>query len=211
MNSSTQELTKKTTEELIEESLPQAMTYIDYREMVAQLVLEGKSTGPDQSEALSGYTLLNHNRMRRWDKTLRLSEDIITEISKMDEKRTWVVLTESWCGDAAPSLPVMHKMASLNSNITLKVLLRDENVELMNRFLTNGSMSIPKLIVIDDTTETILGEWGPRPEQAAEMVRVQKDSPEGLTPEFRETLQSWYNRDKGKSIANELLASLLLK
>ncbi|WP_339707275.1 thioredoxin family protein [uncultured Kriegella sp.] len=211
MNTPTQELTKKTTEELLEESLPQAMTYVDYREMVAQLVLEGKSTGPDQSEALRDYTLLNHNRMRRWDKTLRLSEDTINEISKIDHKRTWVVLTESWCGDAAPSLPVMHKMASLNSNINLKVLLRDENIELMNRFLTNGAMSIPKLIVIDDTTNTILDEWGPRPVEAAEMVKTQKNSPEGLTPEFRETLQSWYNKDKGKSIANELLSSLLLK
>ncbi|SDL69261.1 thioredoxin family protein [Kriegella aquimaris] len=208
---STQELTKKTTEELLEESLPQAMTYIEYREMVGQLVLEGKSTGNDQTEALIGYTLLNHNRMKRWDKTLRLSDDIITEVSKLDKKRTWVVLTESWCGDAAPSLPVMNKIASLNSNITFKVLLRDENIELMNRFLTNGSMAIPKLIVIDDATNTILGEWGSRPEQAAEMVKIQKNSPEGLTPEFRETLQSWYNKDKGKSIANELLASLLLK
>ena len=211
MNSSTQEILEKTTKELLEESLPQAMTYIDYREMVAQLVLEGKSTGTDRTEALSNYTLLNHNRMRRWDKMLKLSEDTIYQVSKLDKKRTWIVLTESWCGDAAPSLPVMHKMASLNSNITLKILLRDENSELMNRFLTNGSMSIPKLIIIDDATDTILDEWGPRPKKAAEMVVTQKSKPEGLTPEFKETLQLWYNKDKGQSIAHELLAALLLK
>ena len=211
MNSSTQEILEKTTKVLLEESLPQAMTYIDYREMVAQLVLEGKSTGTDQTEALSNYTLLNHNRMRRWDKMLKLSEDTIYQVSKLDKKRTWIVLTESWCGDAAPALPVMHKMASLNSNITLKILLRDENSELMNRFLTNGSMSIPKLIIIDDATDTTLDEWGPRPKKAAEMVVNQKSKPEGLTPEFKETLQLWYNKDKGQSIAHELLAALLLK
>ena len=38
-------------------------------------------------------------------------------------------------------------------NIELKIVLRDENEELMNEFLTNGSRSIPKLIVLDENLE----------------------------------------------------------
>ena len=61
-----------------------------------------------------------------------------------------MVLTEGWCGDAAQVLPVINKIASLSDFIDLKIILRDEHEELMNKFLTNGSKSIPKLVAIDE-------------------------------------------------------------
>ena len=59
----------------------------------------------------------------------------------------WLVLTEAWCGDAAQSLPIINKMAEVSDNITLRLILRDENLDVMDQFLQNGrSRSIPKLI-----------------------------------------------------------------
>ena len=87
---------------------------------------------------------------------------------------TWLVITESWCGDASPSLPVMNKIAELSSHLELRIVLRDEHPELMDVFLTNGARSIPKLIVLDGNTNDVLGEWGPRSPKATEMVMDEK-------------------------------------
>ncbi len=201
---------EKTTKALIEESLPKSRSYTEYRNLVAQMAEEKKSTGSEQTEALTNYTHLNDRRMKRWDKTLRFNEEVVGQISKVNRKITWLVLTESWCGDASPSLPVMHKITELNSNISLKIVLRDENVDLMNRFLTNGGMSIPKLIAIDDSTNEVLGEWGPRSKSATKLVEDYKAAHGQLSAEFKQDLQVWYNKDKGQSVLKDL-TSLLLK
>jgi len=201
---------EKTTHQLIEESKLSAMSYSRYRDLVAQLTEEEKSTGPEQTEALSNYTQLNNRRMKRWDKTLKISETTTNVISALDKKVSLYVLTESWCGDAAPALPVMNKIAALNEHIALKVILRDDNIALMNRFLTNGNMSIPKLIIWDEEKQEVIGDWGPRPQPLAELVADHKAANGKLLPEIKEEIQQWYNTDKGQTILNEL-TSLLLK
>jgi len=196
---------EKTTRMLIEESSSRAMSYTEYIALVKQLAEEGKSTGPEQTEALTNYTQLNDRRMKRWDKTLKFSEEAVEKIIKVNSKITWLVLTESWCGDASPSLPVMHKISELNPNISLKIVLRDENIDLMNRFLTNDGMSIPKLIAIDESSEKVIGDWGPRSKAATQLVEDYKAEHGKLTPEFKQDLQVWYNKDKGQSVLADLL------
>ena len=70
-------------------------------------------------------------------------------MSQLKDNFTLLVLAEGWCGDAAQILPVINKIAEYSSLIDLKVVCRDENPELMDQFLTNGSKSIPKVIIID--------------------------------------------------------------
>ncbi len=211
MNTSVLQPMEKTAQKLIQASLPKAMSYTAYRTLVTQLAENGKSTGPEQTEAVTDYTRLNDRRMKRWDKTLKFSNEALEVISKFDKKTTWLVLTESWCGDAAPSLPVMNKIAELNPAISLRILLRDENESLMNYFLTNGGKSIPKLIAIDERTEKVIGEWGARSKNATNLVEINKKEHGEITAEFKQELQLWYNKDKGQSILEDLLAGLLLK
>lgn len=201
-------IAEKTTKMLIAESTSKAISYSEYRTLVTQLAEEGKSTGPEQTEALTNYTQLNDRRMKRWDKTLKFSEEAIEEISMVGSKITWLVLTESWCGDASPSLPVMHKITELNPNISLKIILRDENIDLMNRFLSNGGMSIPKLIAVDENSGEVIGDWGPRSKAATQLVEDYKAEHGKLTPEFKQDLQVWYNKDKGQSVLADLLEQL---
>ncbi|CAM4297838.1 thioredoxin family protein [Zobellia roscoffensis] len=203
--------TENNTTQLIEKALSQAVTYEDYRAMVNQLALEGKATGPVQTEALANYTMLNDRRMKRFDKTVKVSAEDAEAIAKLDKKVQLIVLTESWCGDAAPALPVINKVAQLNDNIDFKVVLRDENVDLMNQFLTNGGMSIPKLIVWDEENQEVLADWGPRPELAAKLVADHKEKYGELLPEIKEEIQQWYNKDKGQSTLKEVLTRLPLK
>jgi thiol-disulfide isomerase/thioredoxin len=194
---------------LVQQGLEKAMTYEGYRQMVSALVDESKSTGPNQTEALSSYTLLNDRRMKRFDKTVEIDEVTTQRIASAKRNITLLVLTESWCGDAAPALPVMHKVAELNDRIDFKIVLRDENVELMNLFLTNGVMSIPKLIFWDSDNKEVLGSWGPRPKPAAQLVVDHKAKYGALLPEIKEEIQIWYNKDKGQTILTELTGLLL--
>lgn len=187
------------------------MSYASFRELTDTLAVNGQTTGSDQSESFIQYTALNSRRMKRWDKTLRIPDDITLTIKSIDRKINWLVLNESWCGDAAPTLPLMNKIAALNPNIQLGILLRDEHLDLMEQFRTEGALSIPKLISTDANSGRILAEWGPRPEKAAQLVRDYKEKHGILTPELREDLQRWYNEDKGQSTLKELLPLLALE
>lgn len=190
------------------EAIEEATSYQEYRELVSNHVQNGTSTGPNQTEALAQYTLLNDSRMRRLDKTTKVSDSILEKISDFKGNQTWLVLTESWCGDAAQSMPIMNKLAEITEKIDLRVVQRDEHLDLMNAFLTNGGQSIPKLILIDTAANKLIGEWGPRPSTATEMVDSYKNEHGSLSPEFKQDLQVWYNRDKGVSIAEDLMKLL---
>ncbi|PJB12855.1 MAG: thioredoxin family protein [Flavobacteriales bacterium CG_4_9_14_3_um_filter_40_17] len=190
---------------IIEQSLEKSMSYKEYRILVQQLLEENESTGNTQSESLLNYSQLNDRRMHRWDKTLRVPEDIERKIKKFDKEITWLVIAESWCGDAAHVLPVINKMTELNSNINLRIVIRDENMDLMNQFLTNGSQSIPKLIVLQKDTLEVLTIWGPRPSNATKMVEDYKKEHGSLDTAFKEDLQMWYNKDKGINIMQDLV------
>lgn len=198
---------EKATKALVKEGLLKAISYSDYRKKISLLVVAGKSTGPEQTEALADYTLLNDRRMRRFDKTVKIDAETVSKIESLTDRITLLVLTESWCGDAAPTLPVMNKIAEINDNIDFKVLLRDENTELMNRFLTNGTLSIPKLILLDEDKE-VIGTWGPRPKPAAQLVLDHKQKHGELLPEIKEEIQQWYNKDKGQTAIQEIVALL---
>ncbi len=193
--------------EIIENSLQKAISYSEYRTLVKELLDEGKSTGLNQSEDLLNYSLLNDKRMKRLDKTIKVSEETIAKLKDVKEPQTWLVLTEGWCGDAAQNLPVINKIAEENSNIKLKLVLRDENLELMDEFLTNGGRSIPKLIALDKDNK-VINTWGPRPVVATQMVADYKAAHGSLDADFKKDLQVWYNKNKGENVQENIISLL---
>ncbi len=190
---------------ILEKSLQTAQSYTDYKKKVLELLKEGKSTGTDQNEDLFHFTKLNNQRMKRLDKQTKLNEETLSKTQKIDRDFIWLVLTESWCGDAAQTLPVINKFAEANEKIDLKVLLRDENEELMNQFLTNGSKSIPKLIVVDNNSKEVVGSWGPRSAKASKLVTDYKEKHGKVDAKLKTDLQNWYNEDRGAQIEMEML------
>lgn len=195
-------------EQLIQDALPKAISYQEYRTLTEEHALAETNSGPEVKESLVNYTKLNHRRMKRLDKTLKLSEEVKEKIVSYSKNVAWLVLTETWCGDAAQTMPMMQKIANLNTGIDFKVLLRDEHLELMDQFLYNGGRSIPKLIAFNTDTNEVIGDWGPRPTEATKMVDDYKAAHGKLTPEFKEDLQIWYNKDKGKNTTEDLLQLL---
>lgn len=193
---------------IIEKSLNHSMTYEEYRDLIKQLVEKHSTTGFEKTEANINFTMLNDRRMRRWDKTLKLNDQAVEAAQRLHEHVTWLVITESWCGDAAHVLPVFNKLVETNRNIDLRIVLRDENENLMNMFLTNGTSSIPKLIMINDHTGHVVETYGPRPSLATQMVNNYKAEHGRLSPEFKEDLQRWYNQNKGENIIEDLTKML---
>lgn len=183
--------------------LAKAYSYAQYQQLIEGLLAQEKTTGPKQTPDLVHYTKLNMRRMYRWDKTAILNEELIDLLTSLSEPWTWVVLTEGWCGDAAQNLPVISKMANLSHNITLKLLLRDENLDVMDQYLTHGGRSIPKLICLKTRTLEELGTWGPRPEVAQQLVMAYKQNPQVSFEEFAETLHAWYAKDKTQHLQME--------
>jgi thiol-disulfide isomerase/thioredoxin len=192
----------------IKNSLENSISYDAYRTLMQHLVETQATTGVDQNEALINYTMLNAKRMKRWDKTVKVSEEIKQKITALDKKVTWLIITESWCGDAAHVIPVLNKLADLNPNITFRLVERDKNLDLIDMFLTNGGRAIAKLIMLDDETGEVLNTFGPRPSEATALVNAYKAEHGKLTPEFKQDLQVWYNKNKGQNIINDITAML---
>ena len=188
----------------IAQSFLNSYSYPEYRKIVSDLLAEGKSSGNEQTEELLHYSKLNETRMNRLDKTISIDESVANKIHGLKKKYVWLTLTEGWCGDAAQIVPILFKMASVSDRISLKLVFRDENESLMNLFLTNGSKSVPKVIILDANTLEVKATWGPRPEGATHLIKSYK-AQYGVVDETAKTeLQLWYFNDKGLSIQREL-------
>lgn len=192
---------------IINNSLLNSISYKTYRNLIDKLAEEGKTSGPDQSEGLIEFTALNAQRYKRLDKTTKIADEQSEYIKNFDKQLTFLVITESWCGDAAQIVPVVNKIAELNPKINIKLVFRDENEPLMNQFLTNGGKAIP-VVVILDSENNVITHWGSRPSTATKMVEDFKVAHGKLTPEFKEDLQKWYNQDKGKTTVDDFIAIL---
>jgi hypothetical protein len=148
--------------------------------------------------------------MNRLEKTMKISEGIVENLKSLKSEYIWLVISEGWCGDAAQLLPIFDKMADASEGkIELKIVLRDENEELMNLFLTNKAKSIPKLIVINRETGGALAHWGPRPKGAADLIANYKKEHGVLDETAKTDLQLWYLHDKGLSTQIEINGMML--
>lgn len=121
-----------------------------------------------------------------------------------DAKVKLLVLAEDWCGDAANTVPMLAKWAEETPGLELRILKRDEHPEVMDRYLTGTSRSIPIVIVLDrDFRE--LGHWGPRPLDL--QAWVMENKPKLQKEELYQQVRKWYARDRGESTLREVLAA----
>jgi hypothetical protein len=182
--------------------IEKSMSFAEYIKLIDDLLMDGKTTGTNQSDAMFNYGKLNRQRMHRLEKTVKLNDSLVEKAGKVERKMIWLIITEGWCGDAAQNIPTIEKIAAQNDLIETRYVLRDENLELMDAYLTNNARSIPKLIALDAETLEVIGTWGPRPQIAMDFYHELKK--QGLEkPLIMENLQRWYLQDKEKSLQSE--------
>ncbi len=149
------------------------------------------------------YTKLNMHRSSRIEKNYKVSEKLKTEVEKIKEPLLWMVITENWCGDSAQNLPYIANIAALNSNIDLRIVLRDSHPEIMDLYLTDGTRSIPVFVAFDMQGNEKF-KWGPRPEEAQQLMKQWKA--QGIVkPELYEKLHLWYGKNRGRNLEEEML------
>jgi hypothetical protein len=190
---------------VITNSINKSISYAEYRSLISNYAQVGKTTGLISTPDYINYTKLNESRMHRLDKTIEVTHQAKSILENLPKEHTWLVIAESWCGDAAQILPVINKMADVTSKIDLRIVLRDENEDLMNLFLTNGTKSIPKLIIIDKESGVVVADFGPRPEPAKQLIVDYKAAHGVVNETAKIELQKWYLTDKGVSIQNEII------
>lgn len=177
---------------------------IDYHAFMRSFTDQVQNANLNDESELKHYEnrKLNLHRVQKWNKIFVPSQKLIDIVSSISSTQTWMFVTESWCGDSAQSLPIIAKAAALNDKINLQIVLRDENLEIMDRYLTNGSRSIPKLVVFDSDNNELF-QWGPRPALAKNLfTKLKNDGAEKA--EINREIHLWYAKDRGKEIDNEL-------
>ena len=189
-----------------------ALTYEQYVQLSTDRLAQGLSTSDDphyNTPEILGYVKLNLHRMSRLNKLMGVIPELQSAVAQVPEPWMWLVLTESWCGDAAQSVPVLQRIADESPNIEVRFMLRDQYPAIMNAYLTNSGKSIPKLICLrtgDLTSPTLreIGTWGPRP--AGLQTLMDDWRTEKLTlADAVERAQRWYNDDRTQAVQHELL------
>jgi len=182
----------------------EGMTYQEYRSLINELLLNHKTTGPDDSDAMLHYTKMNVQRMNRVDKTVKLNDAFVDLLGAVKNKYRFLVISEGWCGDAAQIVPVFDKIAaSFIDKFELRFVLRDKNLPLIDAHLTKGGRAIPVLLILDEKGN-VVKKWGPRPDILQELLAGWKRDSSDMM-EIAEKLHGWYAKDKTQTTQQELM------
>ncbi|ABS21437.1 thioredoxin family protein [Bacillus cytotoxicus] len=121
---------------------------------------------------------------------------------RQNDKWRVIVLTADWCGDALLCVPVMKRICEV-ANIDMRLLIRDENLELMDQYLTNGTArSIPIFIFVDQEGNE-KAVWGPRAPKIQELITSMRETlPEKEDPSFEEKQKEMYAKFR-ETLAND--------
>lgn len=142
-----------------------------------------------------------------WQGVYRKSVTPDWALAELEERgRDWklIAISEDWCGDASNLVPIFARLAEASPWIDLRIVKRDEHPELMDMYLTNGSRSIPIVVIMDEAFRPV-GRWGPRPVELQEFVIREKRAGERPNPEIYKDVRRWYARDRGETTLRELL------
>ncbi len=118
-----------------------------------------------------------------------------------------LVITEPWCGDSLAFLPVLLKMGDINGNWDIRIALRSENEDLMNRFLTKGGKAIPVFLFMKPDY-SLMFRWGPRPASAQKLFESYREKIDSGDIEMKDVhlkLRKLYAADRG----NELMCTII--
>lgn len=185
--------------------LNNSFTYAAFRAYVTE-ALQNNPEKLQLSADYLPYAELNEARLHRLDKTLQVEPEVALVMENLSKDYLWLVISESWCGDAAQSVPMLNKMATITDKVELKIIFRDQNLDLMDQYLTNGGRAIPKLLIVDKETLEVLGDWGPRPADAVELVNNYKAEHGKFDEDGIIALNKWYTKNKGQQVQQEVAA-----
>ncbi|MBL1212114.1 MAG: thioredoxin family protein [Ignavibacteriae bacterium] len=193
------------TPKFFEERRPHnGIDYPDFMESTKQSIGIAKPDELNERELnIFNYRKLNFQRSNRIHKTFKIEDEHAEIIKSIDQPQLWMVITEDWCGDSAQNLPYLYLLSELSEFVTLKIIPRDDNLDIMDLYLTNGkSRSIPKLVVFDEAGNELF-TWGPRPQELVNLIEQWKSEGKDKT-EWTTAVHTWYAKNKGQQLIEEI-------
>ena len=178
--------------------------------MTSHLSLDTVSRQPDWDRGIAFESFLDvaEENCDLWTNTYRratVPADLVARAEAVPGTWHLLVLSEDWCGDASNTVPPLAAFAREAGNVELRMLDRDENLELMDEHLTNGTArSIPVVIVLDGEGAE-RGWWGPRPADLQAWFEGPEAQAMDREDRYRE-IRKWYARDKGRTTVAEVVA-----
>lgn len=187
------------------EVLNRTMNFDEYMALTKSIVESNEPTGIYQNPKTHRYTRSNLERMEKVLDKMVLNQKLYNLLSELSEEWVWLVISEPWCGDASWGTPALYIMASASDKIDFRILLRDQNPEIMQHYQTAGTDSIPKLICLKKEGLVELGTWGPRPQTLHQMVLQFKNNPAFDYRESVRMLHAWFEEDMTRSTQEEMI------
>ena len=183
-------------------------TYKEFIQLSKELIITSDPNELDDKEKkYFNYRKINLQRTNRINKTFKPKREISELINRINQEQHWLVITEDWCGDSAQNLPYIVNYIAQNPHIRLSIILRDENLEVVDSYFKEGNpRSIPKIVGFDKKGNELF-IWGPRPKAAQDLVKQLKT--EGYSKEdYNKELHLWYSRNKGQELEKEFYSIL---
>lgn len=180
-----------------------AISFEEYVQTAKQR-LENPST--EQEKEYKQYYELGLQRIDRTWKKYTPDEEQLQTLESKNFKGKILIISEAWCGDASATVPALVKFFDGKNEV--KIFLRDSDKSLINQYLTNGTESIPKVLILNEDF-TVKNFWGPRPKFGHELLLKFKADPESYPREtFYNDLQLYYAKNRGKDAVAEILELL---
>ena len=126
----------------------------------------------------------NRDRLEENEQRVDLAKEDLAAFRALPRPVKVVVLAEDWCGDVLANLPVLGRLAKDSGKLDVRIFLRDQNDDIMQRYLNKGQFkSIPVFVFFDDAFRE-LGHWIERPASVTEIRAKRRKDIFAAHPEF---------------------------
>jgi thiol-disulfide isomerase/thioredoxin len=126
----------------------------------------------------------NRDRLEENERRVDLSKEDLAAFRDLPSPVKVLVLAEDWCGDVIANLPVLGRLAKESGKLDVRIFLRDQNDDIMQRYLNKGQFkSIPVFVFFDDAFHE-LGHWIERPASVTEIRAKRRKDIFAAHPEF---------------------------
>jgi len=126
----------------------------------------------------------NRDRLEANEARVEIDPDDLAAFRSLSGPIHVLALAEDWCGDVIANLPVLGALARGSGTLDVRVFLRDQNPDLMQRYLNQRKYeSIPVFAFFDDGFNE-LGVFTERPASVTDRRAEQREQIHAEHPEF---------------------------
>jgi hypothetical protein len=135
-------------------------------------------------DAFKAAMTRNQERFTENESRVALDPETVRTFKSLPKPLRVLALAEDWCGDVVANLPILGRLAEEAPTLDVRIFYRDQNLDLMERWLNQGKyQSIPVFVFFDENFRE-LGHWIERPASVTERRAAERKKIFAAHPEF---------------------------